>query len=380
MRRFLKCLWLNTRHTVKKQWHLFLALLFLLTVLMYSVEGTMAWAFQYYDYIDHYFDRTEKPYVGFVLSGKYRTLNSQETPALRRELEEACGARPLSVREVFQEDGCSVLAYPPDLLGIVPAMQSGRWLTAQDANDLTCVVSAGLAKQYPIGSTVSCPRYTDDPAAPNGGYETLLTFRVVGILAEGEKPFINHFLTTPFGLDSFVNLKAPDTFIILPYEDPVTPVTMWFQTDTPIETLREQLAPYGTVYTSDELVERYKVGTFGKLFGDSEIQFYLLCMAVLITVSTAVIHFGRSRREYAVMYLLGQSRRMLTATTVTLYCLTVALSATIGHLWLLAEGTPPVSVAQWSVAAVAVLAALCISAVVYFFFRRSPMQLFTENR
>ncbi len=380
MRRFLKCLRLNARHTVKRQWSLFLALLFLLTLITYAVDLTVGLSLEHYDYVDRYFDRTEKPYVALVLNSRYGMVYSEE---LWQELYDACGERPLTALFIQgHEGGVSLCEYDPDLLGIVPALQSGRWLTPADAdeNALACVVSSGLATAYPLGSAFLHPTYVKDESTPDGWREITLSYQVVGILDEGEHPMTGNLTRDPLALDSFVDLMYNGNFVVMTAPISYSTATMWFQTDVPAEEMQTRLQKYGTVMSTEQLVTAYTDDAIRSIFVDGEIVPYLLLMAILITISTAVIHFGRTRRDYAIMYLLGQSRRMLIATTVTLYGLTVAISVPLGVLWSFWQHGVAVSVARWCVIGIAAVSILCISAVIVGFFRRSPMQLFTENR
>lgn len=381
MRRFLKCLRFNARHTLKKQWPLFLALLFLLTLLAYSVDLVVALSLEHYDYIGHYFDRTEKPYVALSLNSRYDTMPSD---SLWQEVYDACGERPLVGSFTQTYDGTvSYCEYDPDLLGITPSLQSGRWLTPADADEstLACVVSSGLATTYPLGSTFSRPTYVEDESAPNGMRETSISYQVVGILDEEEHPMaFNLSRGTPITFDRCVDLTYEGDFAITTSPVTLPASTMWFQTEMPVKEMQIRLKQYGTVMSAEQLTKAYTKNKLRSIFDDGEIQLYFMLLAILITISTAVIHFGRTRQDYAVMYLLGQSRRMLTATTVTLYGLTVAISAPLGVLWSFLQHGVAISVARWCVVGVAAVAMLCISIVIACFFRRSPMQLFTENR
>lgn len=380
MRRFFKCLRLNARHTVKRQWPLFLALLFLLTLISYAVDLTVGLSLEHYDYVDRYFDRTEKPYVALVLNSRYGMIYSEE---LWQELYDACGERPLISSFIQEYEGdIAFCEYDPGLLGIVPALQSGRWLTPADAdeNALACVVSSGLATAYPLGSAFLHPTYVKDESTPDGWREITLSYQVVGILDEGERPMTGNLTRDPLALDSFVDLMYNGNFVVMTAPISYSTATMWFQTDVPAEEMQTRLQKYGTVMSTEQLTNAYTDEAIRSIFVGGEVVPYLLLMAILITISTAVIHFGRTRRDYAIMYLLGQSRRMLTATTVTLYGLTVAVGVPLGVLWSFLQHGVAISVARWCVIGIAAVSMLCISAVIVCFFRRSPMQLFTENR
>ncbi|MBE6767327.1 MAG: hypothetical protein E7549_00265 [Ruminococcaceae bacterium] len=381
MRRFLKCLHLNARHTLKKQWPLFWALIFLLILLAYSVDLAVGLSLEHYDYIGHYFDRTEKPYVALSLNSRYDTMPPE---SLWQEVYDACGERPLVGSFTQNYDGTfSYCEYDPGLLGITPSLQSGRWLTPADADEgtLACVVSNGLATAYPLGSTFSRPTYVEDESAPNGLRETSISYQVVGILDEDEHPMVfNLSRGTPITFDRCVDLMYEGDFVITTTPATLPASTMWFQTEVSVKEMQTRLKQYGTVMSAEQLTKAYTKNKLRGIFDEGEIQLYFMLLAILITISTAVIHFGHTRRDYAVMYLLGQSRHMLTATTITLYGLAVAISVPLGILWSFLQHGVMISVARWCVVGVAAVAMLCISIVIACFFRRSPMQLFTENR
>ncbi len=380
MKRFIKCLRLNVRQIVKKQFLLFLILLGLLAMLFYGVQQSISFSMTHYDYVDRFFDRTQENYYGLVLNSRYNSYacSFQLYRPLWQELYDVCGAVPLSPTTYWSSDNLESFTYPQEVLDIVPAMREGRWLTAEDALLHNCVVSTAAAQQHPIGSVIT-ENFGEGVAVD------YVEFHVVGVLDEGEKPFESGATYDPYCLSSFVQLDREDAaaFAVIPVEASrfkKLGTSMWFRTDKPFEEMQELLKPYGTLFTMEQLVSIYKHDCIKGIFSSSPIYVILLAVSLIATVSVMVINFGRNRRQYAVMYLLGQSGGMLMACAMVIYIGTVLAAFGLAALYVLLTATVSVSVAWWIAAGVAALAMLILSAVVWAFFRKSPMQLFTDSK
>lgn len=349
-----------------------------------------------YDYVGQYFDRTKPTYAALLLKdGHINTLSSiKGQEELYTKISNACAEKPLcSLSEISLADDSGdyigeIYAYSPELLGIVPHMQQGRWLTDESADAYSCVVSALLAEQYPIGSVIV--QTTEEYEFELGEWqEKTLEYQVVGILEETERPLNSTFQNGTMALDSLLPLYDTTPFVIVPAEPDRHRVglTMWFRTDRPVEELQECLQQYGTVVSQTQLVRNYQKNCLETVFLQTPYTLFLLFLSLIIAVSIIVINFGSNRQRYAIMCLLGQSQRMLTGCTICIYTLTLLLAYALSRLCIhfafpysLVGNVISISVAHWTVGGILLLSIFCINSVVAIFFHHSPMKLFTENK
>lgn len=390
IRRFGRSVRLNLRPVVGKNPLLFLLILAQMTLLFWSVDQSLSYALQNYDYVSTYFEQTGQPMAALVLNNQYIHLQDQPGTSedIWQEIAQAGGRTPLGVQgggtlTSDDEDATDVYFYSPDLLAVERPVQAGRWLNAGDGQTGGCVVSAELAARYPVGSTLSYEIGVQDKEAGGGWRMETLTYQVVGVLAAGEVPMNTGGVDGTGSMSMMLFLQNDRPFVIIPQEDnlPFAGLTMWFSLgDCPAEELGRRLAGYGEVYTPEQLVENYRRDALESVFLESPRMLLLLLFSLLMVVSVMVMSFGGNRRYWSVLYLLGQSQHSLTGSVCAIYALTVCLALALSRLALWWGGSVSISVARRSVSGLVLLSIVCISFVVVAFFRHSPMKLFYDNR
>ena len=385
--RFAKCLRLNLRPLVLKNPLLSLLILLQMSLLFYSVENTISYELKHYDYVGHYFEQTASPYLALSLNNAAakRVSSLDGAHALWEELAAQSGERPLGAfwgNPPSENPAVRAYEYAPELFGIVRPVQDGRWLTPADAEEHGCVVSADLAAEYPVGSTVSHTVTVGDYTYGDGWAQETYDYRVVGVLAEGEYPLTSTFQDGSASLSTLIDFSNDRSFILFPadYRYGFAGLTVWFQTDRPAAAMRECLRDYGTLYTQDELVRNYQQARLRALFWESPRMGALLVLSLVLMLGGMVMSFGRHRREWTVLYLLGQSQRLLTGCIAVIYFSVILLAFILARLWIALSHTLSVSVAREVSVGVMGLAMLCTVGVVAAFFRHSPMELFSENK
>jgi len=400
LKRFGRCLVLTLRPLVGKNWLLFLLILLQMTMLFHSIDRGVSGALMQFDYISSFFDLTEERFVALSLNtgNANRVMDSASSMQLWREISAACGETPLVAMEGGNVIGEGVqpesILYSPELFGIRRPVSEGRWLTAEDAGTFGCVVSADLASAYPLGSTVTCRMLAGDWGQGEDGGWLMDTreYRVVGVLASGEVPLTGSYQDGSFSMSSMLDAGHNQGFIIFPaqFNRYFAGVTMWFRTDRPAEELQERLSSFGTVITQEDLVGRYRANALKAVFADTPYMSATLVISLLLVICIMVLSFGGNRRYWSVLYLLGQSRRMMAGCIAVVYSAAILLAFGLYRIWLAVPELnweaayggvlPSISVAHWTVIGLAAVSVLCINGAVLLFFRHSPMTLFTENK